>query len=189
MDPVIGNIVMMVVVTALVLGVGGAMVYRNAKSLPAAIHNATVEAYGLLPNEQLVVMPYVGEVYFGPLLPGSDPRPPGIRGWATEVAVLTVGVAFTSLNRLIITKEPRGYRPFLALRPDQERPRLLTAAQAFEGHAALAHAEKGPERYNARREVERLQLAQLILPDGGRFTFWCEAAGLAHMHAWCRGGA
>jgi hypothetical protein len=67
------------------------------------------------------------------------------------------------------------------------RPRLLTPAEAFPGHPALGHALDGPTRHNSMGSMEKLSLAQLLLPDGRRFTFWCEQAGLQLIHAWCMG--
>jgi hypothetical protein len=164
------------------------------------------DKYGLVPNESVAMIHYTAETYFGPLVPGSD------RDIPTGVAAVfdpntyrgfVLNIVFTSLNRLVFAKEPReqtshrqmslgdfGYRPLLSFRPDQARPTLLSAEQAFAGHPQLSHSHQGPQRHNSRQLVERLQLAQLVMPNNGqRYTFWCEAAGLAHIHAWCTGQA
>ena len=150
--------------------------------------HAPLWKYRLLPNEQVVTQPhpYFGEMYRGPLLEGTGDGKSndGLdwKGWGQNIRIV-----FTSFNRLILAKE-LGYGPFLSLRPDERRPTLLMAAEAFPGHPQLAAAQ-APERYNSKVQLERLQLAQLVLPNGEKYTFWCEAAGLAHIHAWCTGQA
>jgi hypothetical protein len=148
---------------------------------------ALAEKYRLAQGEQVTSPPYIGELYAGPLVPGTgDVNEKGDIdwwGWGRNIHFVR-----TSFNRLIFTNV-LAYGPFLAMRPDQARPTLLPAAQAFAGHPHLAHAQAGPDRYNSRAQLEKLQLAQLAFPSGDRVTFWCEGEGLALLHAFCRGQA
>ena len=161
--------------------------------------------FQLMPGETLPRGWYIGETYFGPLTSSELSTGQQVVGalTGTEYRGYLLHVAITSMGRLVVTKEPEearqmgltnmnmdaGYRPFMVFRPDQPRPRLLNPQQAFPNHPGLGHAMQGPQRNAMMGQNVKLDLGTLLMPDGQRYTFWCEPAGLQHLFAWTTGQA
>jgi hypothetical protein len=162
--------------------------------------------FQLFPGEALPRGWYVGETYFGPLTNSDLSTGQQVMGvlTGTEYRGYMLHLAMTSTGRLVMTKEPegegrqmgitnmsmdQGYRPFMVFRPEQARPQLLSPQQAFPNHPALGHAFQGPQRNAMNGQLVKLDLGTLVFPDGRRYSFWCEPAGLQHLFAWCNGQA
>lgn len=146
----------------------------------ASYRQAEEQKWGLRPGESVVRLHRVGE---------APPAP-----WSPRGRILHI--VTTSRNRLVIAREADDFaslggvspkmQPILAFSPEEQRPSLLVAEQALFAspqvgravHAALPNAEG---------EIQPLLPALLLIPNGQRFPFFCEPAGLAELEAWCQG--
>lgn len=146
----------------------------------ASFRKAEEQKWGLRPGESVVRVHRVGE---------APPAP-----WSPRGRILHI--VTTSRNRLVIAREADDFasfggvsarmQPILAFSPEEQRPSLLVADQALFAspqvgsavHAALPNAEG---------EIQPMLPALLLIPNGQRFPFFCEPAGLAELEAWCQG--
>lgn len=76
--------------------------------------------------------------------------------------------------------------PVLAFSPENRRPILLVAEQAAAANPWVASTPP-PSAPDAAGDEISLVPALLVIPNGERFTFFCEPSGLHELHAWCAG--
>jgi hypothetical protein len=186
--------------------IGGYYVYYFRKIKKSggweAIQQRVAQAkWGLGPGE---TAPYEwnGEIYIGPLVPGSGPSAmEKVGGFLTNTTYRGrhLMATITSQNRLVFSAEPlegenkgdasigdMGYRPWLVFTKQQTRPKLIDPHVAWSGHPQLEkELKRGGERHNRMGQMVKFQLAVLQLPNGEPLALWLDPEAIPQIHSWC----
>lgn len=173
---------------------------KNSGGWAAIAARVAQAKWGLGPGETAPIE-WNGEIYIGPLVPGSGPSTgQKIGGFLTNTTYRGrhLVATITSAQRLVISAEPlegeskgdasigdMGFRPWMSFTKAQ-RPRLIEPRAAFGEHAQLEkELERGPERHNTMGRMVKLQLAVLQLPNGEPLAVWLDPDAIPQLHAFC----